>query len=135
MGVKGKVQLIMSKWLLITGGVVVVGAAVAMLIGQIRETSKAEQREATLLQSVSRPVVEIVDFDTFVGLPPPVERYFRHVLTDGQSLIRTATLRQTGMLRTGIQSENWPSFTARHLAVPLATGFFWNAKVDRKSVV
>ena len=122
-------QRIMGKWILIAGGVVFAGATIVVLIGYIRESSKAEQREATLLQSASPPVGEIVDFNALVGLPAPVERYFRHVLTDGQALIRTATLRQTGTLRTSIQKENWSSFTASHLAVPLSTGFLWNAKV------
>ena len=120
----------MCKWFIVAGGVVVIGSAIAMLIGYILEASKADLKEATLLQCATRPVGEIVSFDALGELPPPVERYFRHVLKDGQALINTATLRQTGIIRTSMQKEEWNSFTARHLAVPLAGGFIWNAKVE-----
>ncbi len=101
-----------------------------MLTGYILEASRADLKEASLLESSSRPVGEIVSFDAFGKLPPPVERYFRHALSDGQALINTATFRQTGIIRTSIQKEEWSPFTAGHLAVPPATGFIWNAKVE-----
>jgi Family of unknown function (DUF6920) len=119
----------MGRWLLVASGVIVVGAAVAVLIGQARETSKAEQMVATLIQSASWPASGTVDFDSFSELPPPVAHYFRHVLTDGQKLIRTAKMHQSGVLRTSTTTERWSSFTASQLAVPPATGFMWNAKV------
>lgn len=120
----------MGKWLLVASGVIVVGAAVAVLIGQARETSKAERMAATLLQGASHPGSETVDFASFTELPPPVARYFRHVLKDGQKLIRMAKMHQSGMLRTSTTTETWSSFTASHLVVPTATGFIWNAKVE-----
>lgn len=119
----------MGKWLLVASGVIVVGAAVAVLIGQARETSKVEQIVVTLIQSTSRPVSGTVDFDSFSELPPPVAHYFRHVLTGRQKLIRTAKIQQSGALRTSTTTERWSSFTASQLVVPPATGFVWNGKV------
>ncbi|MCK4303892.1 MAG: hypothetical protein KAY24_06610 [Candidatus Eisenbacteria sp.] len=81
------------------------------------------------MQSASRPVNGTVEFDSFSELPPPVACYFRHVLTDGQKLIRTAKMQQSGVLRTSPTTERWSSFTASQLVVPPATGFIWNAKV------
>jgi hypothetical protein len=120
----------MGKWLLVASGVIVVGAAVAVLIGQARETSKAEQMAATLLQSASRPVRGTVDFASLSELPPPVAHYFRHVLTDGQKLIRVAKMHQSGVLRTSTTTERWASFTASQLVVPPAPGFVWHAKIS-----
>ena len=120
----------MGKWLLVASGVIVVGAAVAVLIGHARETSKAERMAAILLHSASHPGSETVDFTYFSELPPPVARYFRHVLQDGQKHIRIAKMHQSGMLRTSKTTETWSSFTAIHLVVPPATGFIWNAKVE-----
>jgi len=120
----------MGKWLLVASGVIVLGAAVAVLIGQARETFKAERMAATLLQGASHPGSDTVDFASFTELPPPVARYFRHVLKDGQKLIRMGKMRQSGMLRTSTTTETWSSFTASHLVVPPATGFIWNAKVE-----
>lgn len=119
----------MGKWLLIASGVIILAAVIAVLIGQTRESTKADRLVETLIQSVSRPVSGTVDFDSFSGLPPPVARYFRHVLMEGQELIRTVKMHQTGVLRTSITTERWSSFSASQLVVPPATGFVWNAKV------
>jgi hypothetical protein len=120
----------MSKWLLITIGVIVVGVAVAVLIGQTRETCKAERMTATLLEGASQPKSESVDFASFTQLPPPVARYFRQVLQDGQKLISVASVHQSGVLRTSTTTETWSSFRASHIVVPPATGFIWNARVE-----
>ena len=119
----------MGKRLLIASGAIVIGAAVAVLIGQAYEKAKTDQLVETLIQSAFRPVSGTVDFDSFSGLPPPVASYFRHVLTEGQELIRTAKMRQSGVLRTSTKTERWASFTASQLVVPPVTGFVWNAKV------
>lgn len=120
----------MGKWLLIASGVIVIAAIIAVFIGQARESAKANKLVEKLIQSASRPVTGTVDFDSFAELPSPVARYFRHVLTEGQELIKTARMRQSGVLRTSATTESRSSFTARHLVVPPATGFVWNAKVE-----
>jgi hypothetical protein len=120
----------MAKWLWVSTVVIAIGAVVAVLIGQARENSKAERMAAMLLQAVSHPVSGAVDFTSFSELPPPVARYFRHVLTDGQKLIRMVKMHQSGVLRTSTMTETWSSFTASQLVVPPATGFVWNAKVE-----
>lgn len=120
----------MGKWLLVASGVIAVGAVIAVLIGQARETSKAELMAATLLKSAPHPVSGTVEFASFSELPPPVARYFRHVLMDGQKLIRTVKMHQSGVLRTSTTTETWSSFTASQLVMPPATGFIWNAKVE-----
>jgi hypothetical protein len=61
-------------------------------------------------------------------LPPPVERYLRWAIqTDAP--VQEVRMRQTGTLRTDVDSDRWMSFEAEHIAVPPATGFVWNAKV------
>lgn len=107
-----------------------IGAALTVLMAYMHQTSKAKELNRTLLQNAGPSGGGRVDLSALVELPPPVQRYFRHVLTDGQALIRTATLLQAGILRTSIRAEEWSSFTARHLAVPQAAGFVWNAKVQ-----
>ena len=119
----------MDKWLLIASGSMAIGAAVAVLIGRVHENVQADRRVAALLGSPSRPVSGSVDVGSCSALPPPVVRYFRHVLTDGQKLIKTAKLQQAGVLRTSTTTKRWSSFTASQLVVPPAPGFVWNAKV------
>ncbi|MCC5867846.1 MAG: hypothetical protein JJU27_04980 [Gammaproteobacteria bacterium] len=71
-----------------------------------------------------------VDFASFADLPAPVARYFRHVLTDGQALIRKAEFQQSGVLRTDTSTSKWSRFTAAQTVVPPATGFLWNARIN-----
>jgi hypothetical protein len=122
-------KLKMGKWFLFTSGVIGISTAIAVFIGQAHERLIADRLEETLIQSASRPVTGTVDFKSFSELPSPVARYFRHVLSDGQALIRTAVIRQSGVLRTSTTTERWSSFTANQLVVPPATGFVWNARV------
>ncbi|HIK53880.1 MAG TPA: hypothetical protein IGS37_01670 [Synechococcales cyanobacterium M55_K2018_004] len=119
----------MVKGILITVAVLVFSAVIIGLIGQAREASKAKQMTTALTQYVTQRVGGIVDFEAFSELPPPVARYFRYVLTNGQKFIRVAKIHQSGVLRTSTRTENWLPFTATQLVVPPAVGFVWNAKV------
>jgi hypothetical protein len=119
-----------GRWLLVASGIIAVGCVVTVLIGQARETVMANRLAVTLLQSASDPIGGTVDFASFSELPAPVARYFRHVLTDGQKLIRMVRMQQSGVLRTSTTTETWSSFTASQLVVPPAMGFVWDAQVE-----
>ncbi|MHB1085886.1 MAG: DUF6544 family protein [Thiobacillus sp.] len=120
----------MGRWLLIVSILISIAAVIAVLIGQARERTRAEALVETLVQGVSQPITATVDFDSFSGLPPPVARYFKHVLKNDQKLIKTARMHQSGVLRTSTKTDGWSSFTARQVVAPPATGFVWNAKVE-----
>lgn len=70
-----------------------------------------------------------VDFTALQNLPPPVLRYFRKVLVDGQPMIRFAELRQRGTLRTNPQADKWLEFSATESVAPLRPGFIWDARI------
>jgi hypothetical protein len=63
------------------------------------------------------------------GLPPPVQRYFRAVLTDGQPIIAAATLEMTGTMNMSATGEQWKPFTSRQRVVTRKPGFLWDAQV------
>jgi hypothetical protein len=119
----------MTKWIPITCGFIFSAAVVAILIGQSRESTKTDRLIESLLQNRSGSVLRPVEFSCFAELPPPVARYFRHVLTNGQQIIKTARIRQTGKLRTSTAASRWSSFSASQIVVPVSPGFVWNAKV------
>ncbi|MFT7879537.1 MAG: DUF6544 family protein [Sulfurimonas sp.] len=120
----------MGIWLLSISGIITIAFIIVIFIGLSREKAKRNEQVAMLIQSASQPSGSIVDFNSLSALPAPVARYFRHVLTDGQKLIKTARMHQSGLLRAGVTKERWSAFTAQQLAVPPATGFIWNAKVE-----
>lgn len=70
-----------------------------------------------------------MNFSSLAELPPPVYRYFMHVLPKGQRLISKALIQQSGMLRTTPKSNKWLPFNAHETIVPMAKGFVWDARI------
>lgn len=120
----------MAQWLIAALIALIAVAAIAVRIGRSREAARSKQIVERLLHSAPEPAGRTVDFAAVDELPAPVARYFRHVLTDGQGLIRTARMRQSGTLRTSIDRVTWSAFSAQHWAVPPAVAFAWDARVD-----
>ena len=64
------------------------------------------------------------------GLPAPVQRYFRAVLTDGQPVIGAATIEMAGAINMSATAEQWKPFTSRQRVVTHRPGFLWDAEVE-----
>jgi hypothetical protein len=64
------------------------------------------------------------------GLPAPVQRYFRAVLTDGQPIIAAATLEMAGTINMSATGSQWKPFTSRQRVVTRRPGFLWDASVN-----
>ncbi|MBA4213449.1 MAG: hypothetical protein C0449_10230 [Polaromonas sp.] len=69
------------------------------------------------------------DMQELEGLPAPVQRYFRQVLTDGQPIIAAATLEMTGTMNMSATAEQWKPFTSWQRVVTRRPGFLWDARV------
>lgn len=64
------------------------------------------------------------------SLPAPAARYFRHVLTDGQPVVTTASFTQDGQFRLGESESTWSRMTAtQHFSVR-EPGFVWDARIS-----
>lgn len=63
------------------------------------------------------------------GLPAPVQRYFRTVLTDGQPLVAAATVEHRGTFNMGEAADRWKPFTSQQRVVIRRPGFVWDGKV------
>ncbi|MDI6907554.1 MAG: hypothetical protein QMC81_08730 [Thermoanaerobacterales bacterium] len=62
------------------------------------------------------------------GLPAPVQRYFRHVLPEGQEEVRFVRLKQEGQMRTS-EKQKWMPFTAEQYFAIRRPGFIWHSVV------
>lgn len=67
-------------------------------------------------------------FRDFDPLPPPVGRYLRFALREGQPFIRSVRLRQAGELR-GIADPKWNFYKATQVIAAGRPGFVWDASV------
>ncbi len=67
------------------------------------------------------------------GLPAPVQRYFRAVLTDGQPIIATASIEMAGTINMSATGEQWKPFSSHQRVATSSAGarpgFLWDAKV------
>ncbi len=58
------------------------------------------------------------------GLPKPVQRYFNHILKDGQPYLSYARIKHDGQFKTGIDKD-WISVSGEQYATTEKPGFIW----------
>src|SRR4051812_45794669 len=102
------------------------GLALAFQMGRIRESGAATDRLDTLTTAATNGAPgRAIRLAELGGLPPPVSRYLRFALRDGQLPIVLARLSQHGELRTDVASPKWRRFTATQAVAPRLPGFIW----------
>ncbi len=117
-------------WTALGTGLLVVGGAGLVAFGNSRwqaatKAQMARLEAARVPMPAGRYAAREID-----GLPAPVQRYFRAVLTDGQPFIAAATFELAGkfnMSATG--GQQWKPFTSWQRAVTHRPGFLWNGRV------
>ena len=64
------------------------------------------------------------------GLPPPVQRYFRSALTDGQPMVAAASLAHRGTFNLAAEGpDRWIPFTSAQRVTTRRPGFVWDARM------
>jgi len=104
-------------------------AIVAVFIGNRRWHHDSDAARAQL--GAATPTTPAY-FDTteLVGLPDPVARYFRHVLTPGQPMVTRAVFEQEGTFLMKPGTDGWRPFRARQEFVVQPAGFVWDARIS-----
>jgi hypothetical protein len=80
-------------------------------------------------QGRTAPSVSRYHAAELAGLPVPVQRYFRAVLTDGQPIVTAVRLTQSGLFNLGKTADQWKPFTATQHFVTARPGFVWDATI------
>lgn len=112
-------------------------ALVLMGVGYGSSRWQAQTRELKAAMETHRAPLrqETYDPTELNGLPAPVQRYFRKVLTEGQPLIAAAHVRQEGTFNARPGNDMWSRFTASQDVVTQRPGFVWNADIRMFGVV
>jgi len=63
-------------------------------------------------------------YQQLTGLPQPVQRYFKHVLKDGQPYISYASLTHDGQFKTG-ENNGWVNIKGEQYFTAEKPGFIW----------
>lgn len=114
--------------LLILGLIVVVVASV-LLYGDLRW--KAGTRGLRERLEAGRLAIEPSVFRAaeLASLPPPVQRYFRAALTDGQPMVAAVAIEHTGTFAMGEAAPQWKAFTSTQRVITRRPGFDWDARI------
>lgn len=127
----------MTWWLWLGVGMVVLGLLALGLraVGAMRWAelvrTHASQLESGRLDAQGRlPSPARFDRRELEGLPAPVQRYFRAVLTHGQPIIAAATIHMTGSMNLSATAKQWKPFTSLQRVVTCRPGFLWDARVE-----
>ena len=63
------------------------------------------------------------------GLPASVQRYFRAVLPQDQSMVTSVNITQSGTFNMGHDTDQWRPFIAEQTVRPGHPGFLWDARI------
>ena len=128
----------MDRWLVGGLGVlavlVAVGVAAVAGLSRIGATRWAEATAALHQQldaahaapAAGRQFNAARDLD---GLPPPVQRYLRAALTEGQRRVRSVDMAQVGTMDLGERTPRWKPFRATERFAIDRPGFVWDAAI------
>jgi hypothetical protein len=84
----------------------------------------------TNLEGARRPVApKRYSANELVGLPAPVQRYFRAALTDGQPMIMAVTVEHTGTFNMSLTEPQWKPFSSTQRVITQRPGFDWEARI------
>jgi len=64
-----------------------------------------------------------------VGLPPPVQRYFRAVLEENQPLVAAVSVAHAGTFNASDSEKGWRSFSSTQRVITARPGFVWHARI------
>jgi hypothetical protein len=112
--------------LLATAAVIVAGA---LGFGAYRWAHGTADLQARLATARLPMVPARYDLRELEGLPPPVQRYFRAVLSEGQPMVTGVRLSQAGEFDMGEGQAQWRAFTARQVVITRKPGFDWDARI------
>ncbi len=107
---------------------VVLLAAGTLLAGGTRWRSATDAAVTRLYAAPGRTALAHYDPAELSGLPPPVQRYFRAVLRDGQAVRTSARIVHAGtfLMRP---PDGWRPFRSVEYVVSHPAGFLWDAQV------
>ena len=111
-------------------GLVGAGVGAAALAASVRFARYRSVLVDDLRWAAATGTEGVYTADDVDGLPAPVQRYFEHVLTDGQPYVRAVRMTHRGEFRLGDATTPWRSLEATEHATTDPPGFVWDASID-----
>lgn len=103
------------------------------IVGRIHTSSQFRQ-EVNELFSQSKSISDkVYNHEQISGLPEPVQRYFKHVLKDGQPYISYVRLKHDGYFKQD-KNKDWIEIQGEQYFTAENPGFIWKGKTSLFSV-
>jgi len=103
--------------------------ALALIYGAHRWESATNEMHARL-EAARLPIGrKTYNPDELIGLPAPVQKYFRAVLKDGQPMVAAVYIEQSGTFNMSDAGERWKPFTSTQRVIAQRPGFDWEARI------
>jgi hypothetical protein len=115
-----------TLWIIL---VIVIAVAAAVAAGTWRWRNRTDRLHARLMRSRSTVAPLTYDESVLEHVPPPVQRYFRAVLKQGQPMIAAARFTHTGTFNMGEATPSWRTFSSAQIVTTTPPGFDWDARV------
>ena len=77
---------------------------------------------------------KVFEESQLVDLPQPVQRYFRHVLKNGQAYVKTVKLTHDGWFKTGAHKA-WTAISGVEYFTTNTPGFIWKGKTAQFTAI
>lgn len=120
----------LAGWSLLAIATLAAMAAAVELLG-CRRWAQRTRRLLAGLEAARLPVTP-THYDAareLEGLPAPVQRHFRAVLSDGQPMVAAASIEHRGTFNLGETGDRWKPFSSRQRVVMRRPGFVWDGTV------
>ena len=112
-----------------TIGLVVI-IAVALLYGSRRWQSSTKKMHAKLEAQRLPITTKTYSAGELIGLPAPVQKYFRAALKDGQPMVSAVQVELSGTINMSATGEKWNRFTATQPIITQRPGFDWEGRIE-----
>lgn len=108
---------------------IALGVGVLLVFGSLNWRHAVDALRERLLAGIEAPAGPPFDASALDSLPPPVARYLRFALKDGQPRAATARLASEGEFRRGEAANAWIPFKADQVFTVQHPGFVWDARM------
>ncbi|MDO9376888.1 MAG: hypothetical protein Q7T76_20845 [Ferruginibacter sp.] len=118
----------MIQLILVTGAMLGL-ASLILLAGRWRLAVQFSKKVQQLFSESANISDKTFNHDSLAELPPPVQRYFKHVLKEGEPYMSYARITHTGEFKTGFD-KGWAKIEGEQYATTKKPGFIWKGKTS-----
>ncbi|MEO5681284.1 MAG: DUF6544 family protein [Chitinophagaceae bacterium] len=106
---------------------IVFAVALTLTAAKIRHTLRFNEQVRNLFSQSKSISGKSFSYQQLVGLPDPVQRYFKHVLQEGKAYISYVQLKHDGHFKPGLKKA-WSRIKGEQYFTTEKPGFIWKGK-------